>query len=177
MSLEDKFVQHDGQVVDKYHAPNAAYEMSTRDYVLRPSADGVSGAIIITLPPVALAKGRFYSIIARDADATNTITIADQNDSECWAADIVMNGKCDGVLMYSDGLAWHALGGAVGSWPGASTTRPPGTTAPPTTAAPTSQAPTTTAPTTTAPTTLAPTTLATSLAPTTLATSLAPTTG
>jgi hypothetical protein len=160
MSLEDKFSQHDAQVVDKYHAPNAAYAMSTRDYVLRPSADGVSGAIIITLPSVAEAKGRFYSIVARNADAVNTITITDDNDSECWLGDIVFDGKCDHVLLYSDGLCWHPLGAAgPGAWPGFGTTAAPGTSEPPTTAAPTTaRSQTTAAPTTAAPTTAAPTT-------------------
>ena len=133
MSLEDRGAQHDKVVVDKYHNPNANYTMNTRDYVLRPSADEDSGAITVTLPPVAEAKGRFYSIIVRDADGTNTVTIADNNDdSECWVGDIVFNGPCDRVLLYSDGLAWHALGEAA-SWPGASSTPPPGTSTAPTT--------------------------------------------
>ncbi len=110
MGLEQNNEQHYREVPDKYHDPNAAYQMTTSDYVMRPSADGDSGAIILTLPPVAEAKGRFYSIIVRNADAVNTITIADKDDSECWIADIVLDGKCDRVLLYSDGLAWHPLG-------------------------------------------------------------------
>ncbi len=77
MALEDRGAQQDKIPVDKYHDPNADYEMTTRDYVLRPSADGDSGPIVITLPPVAEAKGRWYSIIVRDADAVNTVTITD----------------------------------------------------------------------------------------------------
>ena len=138
MGLEQKSEQHYREVVDKYVNPNANYEMSTRDYVVRPSADPDSGAITLTLPPVAEAKGRFYSIIARDADGTNTITIQDKDDSECWEADIVLNGKCDGELLYSDGLTWIRI---------ASVTRGVGTTK--------------------APTSIAPTTIVTTLAPTT----------
>ena len=94
MSLEDRGAQHDKIPVDKYHDPGVAYVMTTRDYVLRPSADGVSGPIAITLPPVAEAKGRFYSICVRNADAVNTITIQDNNDdSECWLGNIVFNGS------------------------------------------------------------------------------------
>lgn len=115
---------------------HADVQMTTRDYVVRPSADGTSGAITVTLPPVAEAVGRFYSIIVRDADAVNTVTVADKDDSECWPGDIVLNGKCDRLLMYSDGLAWHALNATPGNWPGVSTTYPPGTTVSPTTAAP-----------------------------------------
>jgi hypothetical protein len=144
--LEDKARQHDQQVVDKFHDPLTAYTMTTRDYVMRPRGNNATGLFILTLPPVAEAKGRFYSIIARDADVVNTITITDQNDSECWKADIVLNAPCDGVLLYSDGLCWIAL---PNFWPGV---------------------PHTTGPDTANPTTLAPTTLATSVAPTTIST-------
>ena len=106
MGLEQNNEQHYRQVVDKYVNPVANYEMSSRDYVVRPFANRGTGAIVLTLPPVTEAKGRFYSIIARGADTTNTITIQDQDDSECWDGDITMNGKCDQVLLYSDGLAW-----------------------------------------------------------------------
>lgn len=140
MSLEDRFAQHDKVIVDKYHDPNAAYLMTTRDYVLRPSADVISGPIILVLPPVAEAKGRWYSILARNADAVNTITVTHRDDSECWIADIVLNGKCDRLLLYSDGLAWIPIGN-VGAWPGALTTAPPGTTGAATTEVPTTPEP------------------------------------
>lgn len=106
MSLEDRFAQHDKVIVDKYVNPAADYYMTTRDYVVRPAADGVSGAFTVYLPPVAEAKGRFYSIVCRNADAVNTITVADLDDSECWAGDVTLNSKCDRVLAYSDGLCW-----------------------------------------------------------------------
>lgn len=104
--LEERFAQHDKIPGDKYQDPRGFYEMRTWDYVMRPSADGDTGAYTIWLPPVAEARGRWYSIICRNADAINTITIADRNDSECWPGDIVLNGKCDRALLYSDGLAW-----------------------------------------------------------------------
>lgn len=138
MSLEDRFAQHDKEIVDKFVNPAADYQMTTRDYVVRPAADQHTGPITITLPPVAEAKGRFYSIVCRNADPVNLVTIADRDDSECWLGDIAMNGKCDRLLAYSDGLCW--LCAFSTSWPGASTTTPPGTTSP-TTAAPTTAAP------------------------------------
>ena len=140
MALEDRGAQQDKEIVDKYINPNAAFQMRTYDYVVRRSADGDSGPIIILLPPVAEAKGRFYSIVVRNADAVNTVTIADKDDSECWLGDMVFDGKCDKILMYSDGLAWLALGPQT-DWPGISTTAPPGTTPSPTTAASTTDAP------------------------------------
>lgn len=203
--LEDRFAQHDKVIVDKFNDVHANYQMTTRDYVMRALANQFTGPITITLPPVAEVKGRWYSILARGADSVNTITIADKNDSECWVADIVLDGKCDRLLLYSDGLAWHPSGN-VGQWPGVATTAAPGTTGVPettaTTAAPTTAAPTTeetteapsttavpvqttAAPTTEAPTTVASTTVApgqttaapTTEAPTTVAsTTAAPTT-
>jgi hypothetical protein len=138
--LEDRFAQHDKEVVDKYHDPQVSYQMAVWDYVMRPSATPLTGPITVTLPPVAEAKGRFYSIICRDADAINTVTIADRDDSECWLGDIVFDGKCDRALMYSDGLAWMPCIGGPSDWPGVETTTPPGTntatTLAPTTAAP-----------------------------------------
>ncbi len=106
MALEDKGAQHDKVIVDKYIDPAGSVEMSTRDYVVRPSA--LTAPMVIVLPAVAEAKGRFYSIVARAASAINTITISDKDDSECWE-DIVFNGPCDAMLLYSDGLFWHRL--------------------------------------------------------------------
>lgn len=137
MSLEDRGAQHDKVVVDKYDDPSADYQMTTYDYVLRPIANGITGPFTVTLPPVAEAKGRFYSIVARTADVTNTVTIEDCNDdSECWPGDITLNGKCDKALLYSDGLCWHVLSvttysdqvGVTTLWPTPNTDAPPTTT-------------------------------------------------
>ncbi|RLF65656.1 MAG: hypothetical protein DRN30_03605, partial [Thermoplasmata archaeon] len=114
MALEDRAAQHDKQVVDKFHDPTASYQMTTRDYVVRPAADGDSGAIVITLPPVAEAKGRLYSIRAKTADATNTVTIADKDDSEGWGGDLIFVADGDSVLVYSDGLKWTQIFGGFG---------------------------------------------------------------
>lgn len=202
MGLEHDEAQQYREVPDKYVSPNADYEMTTFDYVVRPNAQGAGGPITITLPRVAEARGRWYSIVCRAASGVNTVTVQDRNDSECWNGDIVMNAKCDHALCYSDGLKWYVF---TGICLGATTTGPPGTatattvapttlgttaapttlltTTPPTTPAPTTAAPTTVeqgttaAPTTPAPTTLAPTTLApTTAAPTTTATTAPPTT-
>ena len=136
MALEDRGAQHDKEVVDKFIDPAASIVMSTLDYVVRPSANPATGPITIVLPPVADAKGRFYSILVREADETNTITVMDRDDSECWIADMVLDEKCDRLLLYSDGLTWHPLGWG-GEWPGIVTTAPPGTT----TSTPASQGP------------------------------------
>lgn len=114
MALEDRGAQHDKVVVDKFIDPAKTVEMTTRDYVVRPSA--VSAPMTIILPPVAEAKGRFYSILVRDADSTNTITVTHKDDSEVWQ-DIVLNSKGDRLLMYSDGLFWHPLAAITTTFP------------------------------------------------------------
>lgn len=112
--LEDKFAQHDKEVVDKFIDPTGSVAMSTSDYVVRPSA--MIAPMILVLPPVAEAKGRFYSIVVRHASAQNTITVTHKDDSECWL-DIVLTSKCDRLLMYSDGLFWHPLAAILPNFP------------------------------------------------------------
>ena len=114
MALEDRGAQHDKEVVDKFIDPAVSVQMATLDYVVRPSA--TAAPIILILPSVAEAKGRFYSIVVRAADAVNTITVSDKDDSECWV-DIVLNSKCDALLMYSDGLFWHRLANITSTFP------------------------------------------------------------
>lgn len=105
MGLEQNNEQHYREVVDKYVDPAVTYQMTTRDYVVRPDATR-TGPITIYLPPVADAKGRFYSILVRSANTTDTVTIADKDDSEEWARDIVLNDDGQALLLYSDGLKW-----------------------------------------------------------------------
>lgn len=108
MGLEQNNEQHYREVPDKYtENTGAVLVMTSRDYVVRASSQGI-GPVTITLPPVAEAKGRFYSILTRAASAVNTITIQHAGDSECWT-NIVFNGRCDAVLLYSDGLYWHPI--------------------------------------------------------------------
>ena len=114
--LEDKGAQHDKVIVDKYHNPTANYTMSVRDYVIRPRANGDSGPITITLPLVSEAKGRFYSILVREADVVNSVTITDRNDSECWTDDVIYYESCAPSLWYSDGLFWHMVGAFRFTW-------------------------------------------------------------
>ena len=105
MSLENKGAQHQMAVVDKYHNPAADYQMTSRDYVLRPTV--AAAAITITLPPVSEAKGRFYSIRARgNASALLPITIQDKDDSEGWEGDFELDAAEEGCLLYSDGISW-----------------------------------------------------------------------
>ena len=103
--LEDRFAQHDKVVVDKFVDPSADYEMSTYDYVVRP--DTSSAAVTVTLPRVSEAKGRIYSIVARNG-ATNAVTVTHAGDSEGWS-DITLNTDGAAALLYSDGMKWFNL--------------------------------------------------------------------
>ena len=126
MPLEQNEEHHLREVVDKYIDPTVGVQMTSKDYVVRPAP--VEGTITVTLPPVAEAKGRFYTILNRGG---GTVIVADRNDSEGWTADINL-GRDEHVVLYSDGLAWFQFantGAAV--------------TAAPTTSAPTTGAPTT----------------------------------
>lgn len=105
MSLEQNQSQQYREIPDKYVDPATSYQMKTYDYVVRPTpASGES--IIITLPPVAEAKGRWYSIICRAIDGGSIVTVANKDDSEAWAGDIACNSTGDRILAFSDGLAW-----------------------------------------------------------------------
>lgn len=114
--LEDRAAQQDKITVDKYHDPTADYYMTTRDYRVRPYANGDTGPLIIYLPPVAEAKGRFYSILVREADGVNSVTITDRDDSECWNEDVIYYEGCAPSLWYSDGLYWHCVGALRFTW-------------------------------------------------------------
>jgi hypothetical protein len=113
MALEDRGAEHQREVVDKFIDPAASVEMTTLDYVVRPSA--VAAPMVIVLPLVSEAKGRFYSIVVRAASAQTPITVTHKDDSECWV-DIVLDSKCDALLLYSDGLFWHRLAGVTNTF-------------------------------------------------------------
>jgi len=100
MGLEQNNEQHYREVPDKFIDPAVDYQMVTKDYVVRPNT---GTALTLTLPPVAEAKGRIYTVINRGAGTT---TIKDKADSECWGGDVTLTGKCAAALFYSDGLAW-----------------------------------------------------------------------
>ena len=102
--LENRSAQH-GEVVDKYVNPTSSYQMKTYDYVVRPS--GASAAVTITLPSVSEAKGRIYTIMAKDV--TNAITVQDKDDSEDWDGDFTLDTLNDKLCLYSDGLSWFVL--------------------------------------------------------------------
>jgi len=100
-------------IVDVFTEVHANYQMKISDYVVRGRCGGLGHhypGFTITLPDVARAAGKFYSILARHADLGHVITIHDQHDSECWEGDYALNAPCECVLLYSDGLKWWDVG-------------------------------------------------------------------
>lgn len=104
MTLE-RALSHHQQLPDNYVDPTGNYTMRTYDYLVRPS---VTAPATITLPPVAEAKGRTYTILARVATPVNLITIVDSDGSERFSRSVLLAAGQSKVF-YSDGLKWHDL--------------------------------------------------------------------
>lgn len=103
MGLEKRFIEQDA-VVGKVARFTEAAVMKVTDYVVR--TDSTAGAMTITLPSVAEAKGRIYSIYHETSD--NNLTVADQSDSQAWSNQVIT--AAGGYLtVYSDGFRWCIL--------------------------------------------------------------------
>ena len=113
----DKKPYESHEVVDKIAHINAAATLTPRDQCVRATANAVTGAYAITLPPVGDCRGLWFAIVTRDADNTNTVTVQDQDESENWPGDIVFDGPRESILLWSDGYSWHQCCqvGATGS--------------------------------------------------------------
>lgn len=79
--------------------------------------DSSSAAVVLTLPPVSVAKGKFYSI--KLITAGNNFTVQDQDDSydfnEGGASNtIVLTTATDFTLLFSDGHKWYEIDGQIG---------------------------------------------------------------
>jgi len=84
----------------------ASYEL--KPYEHRVLVDSTSVAITITLPPVAEAAGKYYSIVC--ITFVEAVTIADNDDSYSWSDETSSVAAAgDGALYYSDGFSWWLL--------------------------------------------------------------------
>lgn len=75
-------------------------------YETQVTVDSTVGALAVTLPAVAAARGNTYSVTLL-VDGGN-VTVQDQDDSYGWS-DITLADVGDAVLVYSDGLNWWTL--------------------------------------------------------------------
>ena len=64
-------------------------------------------AITITLPPVALCRGKIFAI--RQIEASASVTLKDDDKSSDWPGDITLNALHDRALLYADGECWWIL--------------------------------------------------------------------
>jgi len=113
----DKKPYESHEVVGKILHVAADVVLTPRDHVVRATANAVTTAIVLTLPPVGDCRGMWFAIVTRDAGNVNTVTIQDQDESENWPGDVVLDGPRESILLFSDGYSWHQCCqvGAVGS--------------------------------------------------------------
>jgi len=107
-ALEGMQVKRDTSVVK--WSRTAAYTSDTMEVfeqVVLIDTNTVDGTFTVTLPPVAEAAGKFYSISLMDA--AGAVTIQDQDDSTDWSNITTMDADDDAVLLYSDGLRWFVV--------------------------------------------------------------------
>lgn len=98
--FNDIQVADKGKVVD-----NADATLSVHEQHITVKSD--TAAVTITLPGVAEAIGKTFSILALDGLANN-VTIEDAGDSIQWT-DVVIAGTNGAALIYSDGRTWYAI--------------------------------------------------------------------
>lgn len=64
----------------------------------------LAASFAVTLPNVAEAAGRFFSLHVVDANS-EAVTLQDQDESVDWS-NLTIDADADGVLLYSDGRKW-----------------------------------------------------------------------
>ncbi len=89
---------------DRFAVKTAAATLKLYEQQVR--ANTTAGAMAITLPGVAEAKGLTFSIILETDNGD--LTIQDADDSYNWA-DLTCDDALDGFLLYSDGKVWWQL--------------------------------------------------------------------
>ena len=93
------------------------YSMAVRDFVIVGDTSG--GAFTVTLPPVAEARGKIYTVKTSAVHAAGgaglNLTITDHaatnmvSDSRHWLGDIILSGIGQSAVLFSDGEEWHRL--------------------------------------------------------------------
>lgn len=103
---------HGEQGLDPVTYVSDDYTMGIDDTLVM--ADGSSNTIALTLPPVAEAQGRIFSI--RVTDGTNNTTVSTNGDAisatdgtDDFSTGVALTAADDVAVLYSDGLAWTPL--------------------------------------------------------------------
>lgn len=88
------------------------YEMGIDDNMVM--CDAGSNTIALTLPPVAEAQGRIFSIRVTDGSNDTTVTaggdeVAATDGTNDFGSGVDLTAADDVAVLYSDGLAWIPL--------------------------------------------------------------------
>jgi hypothetical protein len=105
MLEERKAAINDGQVRDKYEFVTTTLVMDVYDQVVE--CDSTGGGFTVTLPNVALAKGKIYTILL--ITDNGDITIEDNDESKHWGGDYTLDDAGDGYAFYSNGRKWWMI--------------------------------------------------------------------
>ena len=103
--MSDQQARMNNELVrDQFVVKTAAATLTLLETQVR--ANTTAGAMAITLPSVAEAKGLTFSIILETDNGD--LTIQDADDSYNWS-DLTCDDALDGYLLYSDGHVWWQL--------------------------------------------------------------------
>lgn len=80
----------------------------TADQVNARVVPPASGTTTVTLPAVALARGRFYSVVSNGVD-TGTIEVVGAGDEADAYAPAALTADEDIIIAYSDGVNWYTV--------------------------------------------------------------------
>ena len=86
---------------------NENFKSIAANYTLKPTDQvvTVTAACTVTLPPVCMAKGKWYSIYST---VSGNVVLQDQDDSLDWA-DKTMTADTGRALLFSDGIRWWVV--------------------------------------------------------------------
>lgn len=93
-------------IADKFLAVTAAVTMEVYQQIVE-VVMGAS-AYALTLPPVAQAIGRHYTIYVKTNATPSVLTIQDQDESTGWT-DIQLAVAGANVILFSDGKIWYKM--------------------------------------------------------------------
>ena len=96
--------------VTDYAVKTADYSMTVRDLTV--SALATTKKVTISLPSVAMAKGKTFTIFAAGASVTYPVVVQDLDDARGWNenGDISLTHAEDYVVLSSDGMRWRLIG-------------------------------------------------------------------
>lgn len=105
--METRVERKHREIVSDVFEGSTTDDLTMNVYDLVVEADVSGGSITITLPPVAEARGKIYSIELLDADS-GECTVTDAGDDSKWT-DVVLGDDDDYLILFSNGTRWFEL--------------------------------------------------------------------